>query len=77
MAQQKVKDTLIIKYDSGIKYIKFGERVYEVIQPSLKEVESIKFPQWGVGSLTVDSTYIYKPVWTLPYTLPMHNLTIQ
>lgn len=54
MGQKTVNDTLIIQYSPKIKYIKFGERVYEVVQPSLKEAEQRE-------KFIIDSSVIFTP----------------
>lgn len=41
-------DTLVITYKKAIKFIKFGDKIYEVVQPSLKEVEpGLQFRAWN------------------------------
>jgi hypothetical protein len=57
-AQKTVNDTLIIQYSPKIKFIKFGERIYEVVQPLLKEVVPETTPYWQRG---VDSSFLFAP----------------
>lgn len=69
-------DTLHIQYSPKIKYIKFGERVYEVVQPSLKECQS--FFIWGEpGYLPVDSSRYYGVPLIERINLPANNLLLK
>lgn len=52
-------DTLLIKYTPSVKYIKYGDRVYEIISPSLQEIS-----KWDTNIKlfeSVDSDFIIQP----------------